>query len=303
MLVAGIEEDAEERVAKPPRDDLVQRAAGLPDRAAPRTTRRSPRNTARRAARRSRRSPAGSSVASSTTKPARQSSAPQTPNAVVNAVAALDPPVAGAQQAEGRPWPGRQHQVAGQRHAVPVEQPDGLALGHPGPKPEQQPADAVRRLAGRVFERRQLLDLVDAPAARRPASMSRSVAFSTSPSGPSSARSSSTRNAGTSIARSVGVRLPADDADPRCPGRCPRRPRISASGRERSRGWPGRLRSWNRTRRIGSGAAPAMPQHSLPTRIAGSPRRARRSASASSKRGSKPRQPRRGSRCARGRRR
>ena len=75
------------------------------------------------------------------------------------AVAALDSPVARAQQAEGRPWPCRQHHMAGQRHAVPVEQPDGLALGHPGPKPEQQPADAVRRLTGRVLEGRQLLDL------------------------------------------------------------------------------------------------------------------------------------------------
>ena len=37
---------------------------------------------------------------------------------------------------------------------------DRLALGHPRSEPEQQPADAVRRLAGRVFERRQLLDLV-----------------------------------------------------------------------------------------------------------------------------------------------
>ena len=53
----------------------------------------------------------------------------------------------------------------------------------------------------------------------------------------------------------------------RAPGPIPSSPRISPSGRDRSRGWLGRLRSWNRWRRIGSGAAPAMPQHSLPTRI------------------------------------
>ena len=66
------------------------------------------------------------------------------------------------------------------------------------------------------------------------------------PPGRSCRRSSSTRNAGTSIVLAVGVRLPADDADPaRRPG-CPRRRGSRRSGRDRSRGWPGRLRSWNR---------------------------------------------------------
>ena len=65
-----------------------------------------------------------------------------------------------------------------------------------------------------------------------------------------------------------GVRLPADEPDAG-PGAIPSSRRISASGRDRSRGWLGRLKSWNMCRRIDSGAAPAVPQFSLPTRIAG----------------------------------
>ncbi len=56
----------------------------------------------------------------------------------------------------------------------------------------------------------------------------------------------------------------------RAPATTPSSPRISASVRDRSRGWLGRLMSWYRCRRIDTGAAPAVPQHSLPTRIAGS---------------------------------
>src|SRR3990172_2043674 len=48
-------------------------------------------------------------------------------------VASLDPPVARAEQPERCPGPARQHQVAGERHAVPVEQPHRLALPHPPP--------------------------------------------------------------------------------------------------------------------------------------------------------------------------
>ncbi|HEY6570639.1 MAG TPA: hypothetical protein VIZ22_10130, partial [Candidatus Limnocylindrales bacterium] len=46
---------------------------------------------------------------------------------------------------------------------------------------------------------------------------------------------------------------------------------LPSQPRDRSRGWLGRLKSWNRSRRIGSGEAPAIPKHSLPTRISGSP--------------------------------
>ena len=58
-------------------------------------------------------------------------------------------------------------------------------------------------------------------------------------------------------------------------GPIPSSPRISASGRERSRGWLGRLRSWNRWRRIGTGAAPA----SAPALVADEDRRLAASAS------------------------
>ena len=101
--------------------------------------------------------------------------------------------------------------------------------------------------------------------------MSRSVAFSTSPPGRSPAAARRRGTPGASIVVAAGVRLPADDADPAA-GRDALVARGSrGSGRDASRGWPGRLRSWKRTSRIGRGAAAAMPQHSLPTRTAGSP--------------------------------
>ena len=99
-------------------------------------------------------------------------------------VTALDAAVAGAQQAERRARTGGQHQVAGQWRAVPVEQADGLAFGHPGTQSLEEAADPVRGLAGGCLEHGQLLDLVDDPQARRPASMSRSTAFSTWPGRP-----------------------------------------------------------------------------------------------------------------------
>ena len=129
--------------------------------------------------------------------------------------------------------------------------------------------------------------------------MTRPVALPTEPAGPTSRRSSSTRKAGTSIGpdrRTTSSRSPRP-----APGTMPSSPRISASGRDRSRGWRGRLRSWNRWRRIARGAAPAIPQHSLPTRMAGSP--------VSPRRGSPPRTAgrsrsgRQDRRCARDRRR
>ena len=94
---------------------------------------------------------------------------------------------------------------------------------------------------------------------RRPsaASMKMSVAFSTSPAGPVATRSSSTRKAGASI-----VRRDAYVFHPTTPTRrpvpMPASPRTSASAGDASRGWLGRLRSWNRTQRAGSGAASAV---------------------------------------------
>ena len=52
-------------------------------------------------------------------------------------VPGLDPAVAGAQQPEPRTRPGREHRVARERRAVPVEETDRLRLGHAGAKPAQ----------------------------------------------------------------------------------------------------------------------------------------------------------------------
>ena len=65
-------------------------------------------------------------------------------------------------------------------------------------------------------------------------------------------------NAGISMrASSAYVFQPSTPT--REPAVIPSPARISARGRERSRGWLGRLKSWNRSRRIASGAAPAIP--------------------------------------------
>ena len=48
-------------------------------------------------------------------------------------IAALDATIARAQQPEASTRSGRQHEVAGQRGAVPLEQPHGFAFGHPRP--------------------------------------------------------------------------------------------------------------------------------------------------------------------------
>ena len=65
-------------------------------------------------------------------------------------------------------------------------------------------------------------------------------------------------NAGTSIR--AGSAYDFQPSTPtRVPAVIPSPARISRSGRDRSRGWLGRLKSWNRSRRIGSGAAPAIP--------------------------------------------
>ena len=93
---------------------------------------------------------------------------------------------------------GGQHQVARQRHPVPAEQADGLALAHPGRESDEQVPDAVRGLARGVLERGELVDLVDHAQAvggvdEQSASRSRPSRAAVS------RRSSSTRNAGTSI--------------------------------------------------------------------------------------------------------
>ena len=71
------------------------------------------------------------------------------------------------------------------------------------------------------------------------------------------------------------------------PGPMPSPARMSPRGLERSRGWLGRLSSWKRTARTGSGATRASPMHSFPAIRTGMPLGPRTS-NASSKRGSKP---------------
>ncbi len=51
--------------------------------------------------------------------------------------------------------------MAGERLAVPFEKPHCLVFAHSFPQPEQQLADPVRGLTGRIFEYGKLLDLVD----------------------------------------------------------------------------------------------------------------------------------------------
>ncbi len=112
------------------------------------------------------------------------------------------------------------------------------------------------------------------------------MAFSTTPVVAVTRRSSSTRNAGASIAsRLAYVFQPTTPT--RVPTVMPSAPRISASGRDESRGCAGRLRSWKRRHRSGNGAASAEAKHSLPTSRAGSPLDPTTS-TASSKRGSNP---------------
>ena len=84
----------------------------------------------------------------------------------------------------------------------------------PGPQAEQQPSDAARGLARGVLEGGQLLDLVDRRAARRPASISRSVAFSTEPARADQPAELVDEERRRVDRGPVGVGLPADDADP-----------------------------------------------------------------------------------------
>ena len=280
-LVARVQEDPEERVAEVAVDDRLERAARSGRCGARRTTRRPPRSTARRAGRRSRAIPAGSSAASSTTNPARQVSAPQIPNATVNRSPrsiGRSPGLSSPSVARG---PAREHQVARQRRPVPVEQARRpRARSCPGRRPAEQPPDAARRSGHAAHSKRaswstslmtrspsagvdqQVAGVLDAARRRRPA-----------------ARSSSTRNAGASIGRPVGVRLPADDADA-CAGPIAL---VGEDLRERPRpvarlARQAQVLEADPAHRRAARRRPC-PQHSLPTRIAGVAVRRRRSGS------------------------
>ena len=137
------------------------------------------------------------------------------PNAIVNGSPRSIGRSPGLSRPKRGPRAGGQHQVARQRRAVPAEQRDRLALGH-------------ARAAGRSSTLRTPLDVVHAAhsiaASCSTSLMTRSPSAGVdeqvgrrsrrAPLAPTSPRSSSTRNAGTSIIARSGVRLPADDADP-----------------------------------------------------------------------------------------
>ncbi len=132
-LVARVEEDAKERVAEAARDDVVEDAAGLADveRLVPLPDRLEirPDQPVDVIGDRRRQLPG---ILDDEPGPAGER-APD-PERDGEPVAALDRAVAGAEQAQRRPRPGGQHQMARQRHPVPVEQADRLALGHPRSK-------------------------------------------------------------------------------------------------------------------------------------------------------------------------
>ena len=109
--------------------------------------------------------------------------------------------------------------MARQRHAVPLEQPNRLRLGQARAQPEQQVTHALRRLAGRVLERGELLHLVDdAEAVARVDQEAGGVAHRASGADQSPQLVHEERRRLDRVRRGVG--LPADHADLR-PGTNP----------------------------------------------------------------------------------
>ena len=165
-----------------------------------------------------------------------------------------------------RPRSRGQHRVAGQRHPVPVKQADRLALGHPRPSPVRTRPDALDVWQAAYSS---AASCSTSFVARRPSPRRSAGPWRSRPGRPG-------RSAGAARRRGMPASIEDRSAYVFQPTTPTRRPAPMPSSAEdlgqrldRSRGWPGRLRSWNRMRRIGSGAAPAVPKHSLPTRIAG----------------------------------
>jgi len=103
--------------------------------------------------------------------------------------------------------------VAGEGHAVPVEQADGLPLRHPRAQAEQEPAQALRRLAGRVFEGGELLHLVDHPQAVRGIDQQAGGVLDRSARTADPSQLVDEERGGVDH-RGLGIGLPADDPDP-----------------------------------------------------------------------------------------
>src|SRR3954453_18691848 len=156
----SIQQDPEERVVETPFDDVVERAAGLSDvqRAVPLSDRGEIRadEAVDVIA-----DPRGQHVGALDDEPGTTVEGAPDPEGDGERVARFDPAIAGAEQAEGGAGSGRQHQVTGQRRAVPAEERHRVALTSPGTQSPDERQDAVRRRAGGRLHRRELFELVD----------------------------------------------------------------------------------------------------------------------------------------------
>ena len=209
----GIESDTEERIARGAgrRWPGVRRRPGR--RGVPRTIRRRPRSRGRRDVRRSRRCPRATPAASSTTNPARQFSAPQIPNAIVN----------GSPRSIGRS-PGLSSPYRARGPALSIRWHDSGAPFHPSSRaasrsvmPGCSPVSTLRTL-------REVWHAAHSNAAscstslitRSPSAalMSRSVAFSTSPRRADGRPELVDEERRRLDRRAARVRLPTDDSDP-----------------------------------------------------------------------------------------
>jgi hypothetical protein len=251
--VPGVQEDAEERVAEAPCDDLVQRAA-VCRRAARRTTRRPPRSSGPTSRLDVVADPVGSRGASSDHEPGAAVQRPQIPNATGEAVAPFDPAGPGLSSPSVRAVAAGQHQVARQRRRRSIRAGRRPRLAIPA-RARAIAAGRRSRSARRVLERRQLLDLVDHAAGRRRRPISRSAR--SRPSRRRAARGARPRDSGT-LDRPVRE-LPS--SPPRRP-RSPADPLVGqdlAAGATASAAGPGRLKSWNRCTPHRRAPPPAMP--------------------------------------------
>ena len=189
--------------------------------------------------------------------------------------------------------------MARQGHAVPVEQPDRLGLGHAGTQAREQAPDAVRRLAGRVLEDRELVHVVDHPQAV--GGVDHEVVGVLDEPRRTGERPQRVGDERRSLdPRAVRVGLPAEDADAAAAADPLPRQDLAQRSRAVSRlGWQAEVLEQvppHRQRR-GPGGAPALVAHQhrgrvVRTRARGAPPRS----------AGRTRSGTRGSRCARGRR-
>src|SRR5690606_38051686 len=237
-LVTGIEEEPEERVAEATEDDVVEHLALLAD-----VERLVPLDDRLEVGPDELLDVVGDvggelrGVTDDEAGPAVEG----TPDSVGDGelIAVGDDSVAGTEQPEGRPRAGRQHEVARERRAVPLEKPDGFPLADARLQPEDQVAHALGGVAGGVLERGELVHLVDDPGPP-PGSMNKSVA-GTALSAPTMPRTSSTMNHGTSVRSGPRSFHPTNPT--RVPADSPSPTRMSRKGRERSCGWLGSEKS------------------------------------------------------------